>query len=219
MQNDGSLEWGVGSVSSGNLFVIAAPSGAGKTSLVKALSESDARLKISVSHTTRKVRPGEINGQNYFFVNPAEFQKMVANKAFLEHAVVFGNHYGTSKKWVCDQLASDVDVILEIDWQGASQIQQLFSQAILIFILPPSMKTLKMRLEARQQDNQETIAERMEAAQNEISHYDEFDYLVVNDQFDVALCELKSIVCAARLETSVQAIKQIALLENLLKKQ
>lgn len=206
-------------MSSGNLFVIAAPSGAGKTSLVKALSESISDLKISVSHTTRKMRPGEINGQDYFFVDSTEFQKMVENKAFLEHAVVFGNYYGTSKQWVCDQLALGMDVILEIDWQGAHQIQQLFSQAILIFILPPSMETLKKRLEARQQDNMETIAERMEAAQDDIRHYDEFDYLVVNDQFDVALHELKNIVYAARSETSIQIAKQATLLENLLKKQ
>lgn len=206
-------------MSSGNLFVIAAPSGAGKTSLVKALSESDARLKISVSHTTRKMRPGEAEGQDYFFVSSVEFQKMTENKEFLEHAIVFGNDYGTSKQWVCDQLALGMDVILEIDWQGARQIQSLFPSTILIFVLPPSMDALKERLLRRQQDDSHTIAQRMEAAQEEMSHYREFDYLVVNDRFEIALRDLQHILFSTRLTIKAQIAKQSIFLENLLKKQ
>lgn len=205
-------------MSLGNLFVIAAPSGAGKTSLVKALSESVSDLRISVSHTTRSMRPGEVDGQDYFFIDESDFNKMTEKQAFLEYATVFGNHYGTSREWVLQQLSQGIDVILEIDWQGARQVQTLFPQAILIFILPPSMAALKTRLQSRQQDNSETIAHRMLAAQNEMSHYREFDYLVVNDQFDVALHDLQHIVLSARLKMKVQIAKQSVLLENLLKK-
>lgn len=204
--------------SAGNLFVIAAPSGAGKTSLVKALWESTPKLQISVSHTTRPMRPGEINGQDYFFVDTTTFHYMIENDAFLEYANVFDNHYGTSREWVYEQLSQGIDVILEIDWQGARQIQRLFSQAVLIFILPPSMSALKLRLEGRRQDDAATIARRMQAAQDEISHCGEFDYLVVNDHFDTALLDLRHIVLSARLKMSVQRVKQSALLENLLKK-
>ena len=202
-----------------NLFVIAAPSGAGKTSLVKALSTSIHDLLISVSHTTRDKRPAEMNGQDYFFVNHAVFDEMIAKQAFLEYATVFGNHYGTSREWVTKQLAAGVDVILEIDWQGARQVRELFPQAILIFILPPSMETLKERLQNRRQDDLETIDERMQAATDEIQHHREFAYLVVNDQFDVALQDLQHIVLAARLKTIVQVNKQSELLANLLDSQ
>jgi guanylate kinase len=204
--------------SAGNLFVIAAPSGAGKTSLVKALWESTPQLQISVSHTTRPMRPGEIDGQDYFFIDATTFHYMIENNAFLEYASVFDNHYGTSRDWVYEQLSQGIDVILEIDWQGARQIQQLFPQAVLIFILPPSMAALKSRLEGRRQDDAATIVRRMRAAQDEISHCGEFDYLVVNDQFDTALLDLRHIVLSARLKMSVQRIKQSVLLENLLKK-
>ncbi len=204
--------------SSGNLIVIAAPSGAGKTSLVKALSESMPQLQISVSHTTRKIRPGEMNGQDYFFVDESTFNKMTEKQAFLEHATVYGNHYGTSREWVLDHLSQGIDVVLEIDWQGARQVHALFSQAILIFILPPSMSALKTRLQSRRQDNAEIIAQRMQAAQDEIKHFGEFDYLVVNDQFDVALHELQHIVLSARLKMKIQSVKQTVLLENLMKK-
>ena len=206
-------------MSAGNLIVIAAPSGAGKTSLVKALSESMAQLQISVSHTTRLARPGEINGQDYFFIDARTFDEMTVKQAFLEHATVYGNHYGTSREWVLNHLSRGTDVVLEIDWQGARQVQKLFPQAILVFILPPSMETLKIRLQSRRQDDSETIANRMQAAQDEMSHFGEFDYLVVNDQFDVALRDLQHIVLGARLKTKLQATKQSALLENLLKKQ
>lgn len=207
------------SFSIGNLFVIAAPSGAGKTSLVKALSESIAELKISVSHTTRAMRVGEMDGQDYFFISHASFEKMIAKQEFLEHATVFGNYYGTSREWVLEQLQQGSDVVLEIDWQGAHQVQQLFPKAVLIFILPPSMIALKNRLQNRRQDDMKTIEHRMFAAQNEMSHCREFDYLVVNDQFDAALVDLRHIVLSARLKTSVQLQKQATLLEDLLKKQ
>lgn len=201
---------------SGNLLVIAAPSGAGKTSLVKALSESIAQLKISVSHTTREQRHGEVDAQDYFFIDEKKFAEMVAEKAFLEHATVFGFHYGTSREWVKTQLSAGIDVVLEIDWQGARQIKNLFPQAVLIFILPPSIDALIERLEARKQDDADTIARRMLAARDEISHCREFDYLVVNDQFDLALRDLQHIVLSSRLKMNVQVQKQVLLLDTLL---
>ena len=204
--------------SSGNLIVIAAPSGAGKTSLVKALSESVSDVCISVSHTTRSMRPGEVEGQDYFFVNAATFEEMVEKNAFLEHATVFGNAYGTSRTWVHEQLLQGIDVILEIDWQGARQIKQLFPSTVMIFILPPSIEALKSRLQGRGQDDEQTIARRMQAAQDEMHHFGEFDYLVVNDQFSTALDDLNSVVIASRFKIDVQRVKQAALLENLLKK-
>jgi guanylate kinase len=204
---------------SGNLFVIAAPSGAGKTSLVKALSQSLDGLQISVSHTTRAMRPAEENGRDYFFIDESEFQKMAEKQAFLEYATVFGYHYGTSRQWVMDHLHAGIDVVLEIDWQGARQIHQLFPQAILVFIIPPSMDALKSRLLARKQDNSETVEKRMNAAQDEMSHFREFHFLVVNDQFDLALRDLQHIVLTARLKTNIQATKLATTLDSLLKKQ
>lgn len=206
------------SISSGNLLVIAAPSGAGKTSLVKALSESVTDLCISVSHTTRAMRPLEINGQDYFFIDHPQFDEMIADKLFLEYATVFGQHYGTSRDWVQNQLSQGIDVVLEIDWQGARQIKQLFPSALLIFIMPPSMDALMQRLRNRKQDDAQTIALRMQAAQDEMRHFREFDYLVVNDQFDIALRDLQHVVLGARLKTSVQLQKQAGLLDSLLNK-
>lgn len=202
----------------GNLFVIAAPSGAGKTSLVKALTAVVSQLQISISHTTRSMRPGEVDGQDYFFVDEQTFSDMVAEGSFLEHATVYNHCYGTSKAWVESHLAAGVDVILEIDWQGARQIHQKFPQAILIFILPPSLESLAVRLKKRDQDDLETIENRMKLAQNEISHANEFHYLVVNDQFDLALSQLKEIVLASRLAIHIQIHRQAVLLANLLKK-
>lgn len=202
--------------SSGNLIVIAAPSGAGKTSLVKALSESVSDVCISVSHTTRSMRPGEVEGQDYFFVSAPVFAEMAEKNAFLEHATVFGNAYGTSRAWVHEQLLQGIDVILEIDWQGARQIKKLFPSTVMIFILPPSIEALKTRLQARGQDDEQTIARRMQAAQDEMRHFGEFDYLVVNDQFSTALDDLKNIVIASRFKMDVQRVKQATLLENLL---
>lgn len=203
----------------GNLFVIAAPSGGGKTSLVNALVASVAGLRISVSHTTRVMRPSEINGQDYFFVDRDTFNNMIHENAFLEHATVYEQHYGTSRDWVMMQLSEGNDVILEIDWQGARQIQRLFPAVITIFILPPSLRVLQERLNQRKQDDIKTIATRMQAAQAEMSHYREFDYLIINDQFEAALQELLHIVLAARAETSVQMLRHAVLLENLFKKQ
>lgn len=204
---------------SGNLLVIAAPSGAGKTSLVKALVRTVSDLQISISHTTRSKRPAEIDGEDYFFVDEKTFLEMVGRNEFLEHATVYGNHYGTSKTWVQSKLADGIDVVLEIDWQGARQVRQLFPDAVFIFILPPSLEALTERLKKREQDDLTTIQNRMELAQNEIAHATEFDYLIVNDQFEAALSELQHIVVANRSATRVQTKKQAGLLENLLKKQ
>jgi guanylate kinase len=196
--------------------VIAAPSGAGKTSLVKALATEVDALKISISHTTRPARPGDIEGRDYFFVNEDHFQQLAQEGVFLEHAKVYSHYYGTSKNWVLKQLQAGIDVVLEIDWQGARQILQQFSTAVLIFILPPSLEVLEQRLKKRRQDTPEIIAQRMAVAQNEIKHFHEFDYIVINDDFATALNDLQHIVYARRLATSIQQYKCEGLLENLL---
>ncbi len=178
----------------GSLFIIAAPSGGGKTSLVNALLKKEARLSLSVSHTTRPMRPGEIDGQHYHFVSEAEFEQMVGNGDFLEHARVFDHHYGTSRNSVAQQLEQDHDVLLDIDWQGARQIKAAFGECGLIFIIPPSLETLRKRLTGRGQDSVRIIERRMRDARAEISHWAEFDYLVVNDKFDTALEELHTVI-------------------------
>lgn len=183
----------------GNLYIISAPSGAGKTSLVRQLIADLEQLTVSVSHTTRPMRPGETQGQDYFFVSVAEFQAMLGQHAFLEHAQVFDNFYGTAQHTVQKNLDQGLDVILEIDWQGAQQIKELRPDSLSIFILPPSTAILQQRLRNRGQDDEQTIARRMRDAVTEISHYDEFDYLVVNDVFTQALGELKHIILANRL--------------------
>jgi guanylate kinase len=190
---------------SGSLFVISAPSGAGKTSLVNALVTRDRNLSVSVSHTTRGMRPGETDGINYHFVSIETFSEMLASGDFLEDAEVFGNRYGTSKTWVNEQLERAVDVILEIDWQGAQQIRRLLPEAIGIFILPPDTQTLESRLYQRAQDSAETIRSRLSNAREEMSHYVEYDYLVVNDDFETAVNDLLSIVRATRLSIARQA--------------
>jgi guanylate kinase len=207
----------------GCLYLISAPSGAGKTSLVKALldaSAQDARGKaglcVSISHTTRPMRPGEVNGDNYHFVDETEFRRMQGSGDFLEHAEVFGNYYGTSRYWVNERLAQGWDVILEIDWQGASQIQKLVSQAISIFILPPSRDALLERLTTRGQDNAEVITARMAKAVHEMSHYAEADYLVINDKFEQALADLQAILRTTQLRLVVQKQRNQALLDELL---
>ena len=177
-----------------NLFIIAAPSGCGKTSLVKALLESPKKLAVSVSHTTRKARKGEANGKNYHFVSKTTFDEMIINNDFLEYAEVFGNMYGTKKSNVNEKLDANIDIILEIDWQGARQVRKNMPDAISIFILPPSKKILLQRLIDRGQDDDETISKRMENSEREMSHYDEFDYLIINNQFDSALNDLKTII-------------------------
>lgn len=200
----------------GTLYTISAPSGAGKTSLVSALlSQGDKRLCVSVSHTTRSKRPGETDGVNYHFVSREEFLDMRQAGTFLESAEVFGNLYGTSALWVQAQLSGGMDVILEIDWQGADQVRQQIDTKS-IFILPPSLQTLQQRLNNRGQDDQTTIDRRMQQARDEISHYGAADYLVINDDFDTALQDLSAIVRAARLEQAQQLNNRGDLLRSLL---
>ncbi|HEX4870173.1 MAG TPA: guanylate kinase [Moraxellaceae bacterium] len=201
---------------SGSLFIVAAASGTGKTSLVKALVESMPNLGVSVSHTTRPMRPGELEGVNYHFTDREAFVRMIGEGAFLEHAEVFGNLYGTSKDWVVAQLQQDRDVILEIDWQGAAQVRRLLPEAVGIFILPPSLEALQSRLTGRGQDSSEVIAHRLREAQGDIAHYAEFSFLVVNDDFDAALADLQAIVRASRLSYRSQSVRQEGLIRRLL---
>lgn len=201
---------------SGNLFVVAAPSGAGKTTLVRLLLEQESRVHLSISYTTRGPRPGEENGREYHFVDNVEFQAMIARHEFLEWAEVHGNFYGTSQKWIADQLAAGHDVLLEIDWQGAQQVRKLFPQAIGIFILPPSMEELTRRLTGRGTDSADVIARRLAAAQAEMRHVGEFDYVIINDQLAQALEELRAVVCASRLSFGVQRVRHAALFERLI---
>jgi guanylate kinase len=200
----------------GSLFIVAAPSGAGKTSLVNALVEQESAIRLSVSHTTRPAREGEVNGQDYFFVSQDNFAQMRDAGAFLESATVFDNSYGTSSEMVLAQLQQGLDVILEIDWQGAEQVRSNFPESTSIFILPPSKVALEQRLRGRGKDNEEIIARRMRDAENEMSHYVEFDYLIVNDQFDVALSDLAAIIIARRHSIAVQKQVNLELLTELL---
>lgn len=188
----------------GTLYIISAPSGAGKTSLVHALLERDKQVMVSVSHTTRAMRDGEQDGVHYNFISVETFNQMVDKGVFLEYAQVFDNFYGTSREWVEERLSEGHDVILEIDWQGARLARQAFPGATGIFILPPSRQALEERLQGRGQDSDEIIARRMRDAVSEIEHYDEFDYLVVNDDFDTALDELAAIFTAGRLKKAVK---------------
>jgi len=201
---------------SGILFVISAPSGAGKTSLVNALVQSVKNVKISISHTVRPKRPGEQHGVNYHFVTKEIFQEMQAEDMFLESAEVFGNLYGTSKAWVEKVLAEGRDVLLEIDWQGAQQIRQKMPQSVSIFIIPPSRETLLNRLNIRDQDDEKVIQLRMKGVKNEISHYHEYDYLICNDKFEDALEDLKIIVRSNRLQTKRQIMPYATLIKKLL---
>jgi guanylate kinase len=187
----------------GTLFIISAPSGGGKTTLVNALLERVPKLRVSVSHTTRAPRVGEVDGKNYYFVDENQFNDLQRQDGFLESAKVFNHFYGTSKSWVFEQLQQGIDVILEIDWQGAKRVKEQMD-CVSIFILPPSRETLLMRLEQRKQDSQEVIAGRMSQASREISHYIEYDYVVVNDNFDDALDDLTAIIRARRVTTAIQ---------------
>jgi guanylate kinase len=187
---------------SGTLFIVSAPSGAGKTSLLAKLLPSDPLLKLSISHTTRAPRAGEQHGVHYYFVPVDEFEKLAGEGMFLESAEVFGNYYGTSEQMIRDQLAKGFDVILEIDWQGAAQVRKRIPEAVSVFILPPSIEALQERLSGRGQDSDEIIQGRMQQARSEISHYPEYDYLVFNDDFDQALAELTAIFSANRLRTT-----------------
>lgn len=200
----------------GTLYIISAPSGAGKTSLVRSLLERDNNLRVSVSHTTRAARPGEQDGVHYYYTTIEQFQQMLAAHDFLEHAQVFDNFYGTSKAWVESQLAEGIDVILEIDWQGARQVKNQMPQSVGVFILPPQRSVLEQRLRGRGQDSEEVIARRMRDAVSEMAHYHEFDYVVVNDEFDVALQDLLAITRAQRLQRGRQAQRHEDLLHELL---
>ncbi|MHA6491613.1 guanylate kinase [Pseudomonas borbori] len=203
-------------ITTGTLYIISAPSGAGKTSLVKALIDSEALIRVSVSHTTRAMRPGEIDGVNYHFTTREQFHTMLDNSDFLEHAEVFGNLYGTSQAWVEQTLAEGYDLILEIDWQGAQQVRRLMPQAKSIFILPPTQEALRHRLTNRGQDSSEIIERRMREAVSEMSHYVEYDYLLINDDFAHALSDLKAIFRANQLAQGPQQQRHAGLLSELL---
>ena len=199
----------------GNLFIIAAPSGAGKSSLVAALLAEDRLVRLSVSHTTRSPRPGEVHGKDYYFVDRDPFLRMAANGEFLESAEVYGNLYGTSQRWIDATLKDGHDVVLEIDWQGAQQLRKIFSNVISIFILPPTLEALRARLEGRKQDTPETIQRRLAAAQEDISHVVEFDYVIINNNFTDAVKDLSGIIRTQRLQIARQLAAHEPLLMNL----
>ena len=205
----------------GNLYIISAPSGAGKSSLISALLKraNSHKMMVSVSHTTRPPRPGEQEGVHYYFVSHSEFEDLIAQHAFLEYAKVFGgNYYGTSLPAIEENLAKGIDVFLDIDWQGAQQIRQKVPSVKSIFILPPSLPELERRLVGRGQDSKEVIAERMSKAISEISHYDEYDYVIVNDNFEQALADFQSILQAERLTKAYQQTENADLIHQLLAK-
>ncbi len=215
MSGDGSRGGQRGS--RGALYIISAPSGAGKTSLIDALLDKMGEgLALSVSHTTRQPRPGEVDGQDYHFVDSPAFREMIDAGVFLEHAQVFDNFYGTSSLSVEEQLSNSQDVILEIDWQGARQVRKVLPEAVGIFIMPPSREALEERLRGRKQDDDEVIARRMRAAVSEMIHYREYDYLIFNDAFEVALEELAAVMRSRRLLLPVQERHQADLLAALL---
>lgn len=201
----------------GNLFILSAPSGAGKSSLITALLKKHADIKVSVSHTTRSPRPGEENAVHYHFVSADEFKSLIAKDDFFEWAQVFDNYYGTSKQAIESQLNAGIDVFLDIDWQGAQQVREIMPSVQTIFILPPSKAELEQRLNNRGQDSAEVIAGRMAKAQSETSHYNEYDYVVVNDDFETALSNIETIVLAQRLTLKAQASRHHDLITNLLK--
>ncbi len=200
---------------SGDLFIISAPSGAGKTSLVKSLLQSDLGLNLSISHTTRSPRSSEVDGEDYHFVSRETFQRMLNNGEFLESAEVYGNFYGTSEKWIHEKISAGQDIVLEIDCQGAKQVQRIFTRSIGIFILPPSLEALAIRLNSRGQDDPEVIQKRLTAAREEVSHIHDFDYIVINNQLEYALHELVCIIKAERLRKHRQLIKYHALISQL----
>jgi guanylate kinase len=201
---------------SGNLFIVAAPSGAGKTTLVRMLLENDRRVGVSISHTTRSPRPGEENGREYHFIDVPAFQEKIRQDDFLEWAMVHGNYYGTSKQWIETEMASDRDVVLEIDWQGAQQVRRVFPRATSVFVLPPSMAALESRLSGRGTDPAETIKRRIAAARDEMRHVDEFDYVIINDSLQRAAGDLQTIVEATRLRCANQRQRHVSLFASLL---
>lgn len=199
----------------GCLFIVCAPSGAGKTSLVKEILKSGLDLSLSVSHTTRAPRAQEVNGKDYHFVSHEAFERMLLNGEFLESAEVYGNLYGTSQTWINNAVATGRDILLEIDCQGAKQVRQIFPQAIGIFILPPSMNTLETRLRSRAQDSPEVIQKRLDAAREEVSHINEFDYVIINNILSEALNDLTCIIKAERLKKERQLIRHQSLITQL----
>ncbi|GAL22023.1 guanylate kinase [Vibrio maritimus] len=205
-------------IGKGTLYIVSAPSGAGKSSLIAAMLEKNPTyaMKVSVSHTTRGMRPGEEDGVHYHFVEKSEFESLIEQGAFLEYAEVFGNYYGTSRLWIEETLNKGIDVFLDIDWQGARQIREQMPEAKSVFILPPSNSELERRLNVRGQDSDEVIAKRMSEAKSEMSHYNEYDYVIVNDDFDGALVDFKAILRAERLKQDKQAVKYKGMLDALL---
>lgn len=188
----------------GKLFILSAPSGTGKTSLTKSLLRKNINLWLSISYTSRLMRPSEVEGHDYFFVERKIFEQMLGNEEFIESAEIYGNLYGTSQKWINEAINSGKDILLEIDGQGARQVRKIFSDVVSIFILPPSLEVLEDRLKNRNQDSKEVIAKRMAAAKEEISHVSEYDYVIINDNMDIALRDLVSVVQSERLRTSAQ---------------
>lgn len=198
------------------LFIVSAPSGAGKTSLLRELLGADPQLALSISHTTRAMRPGEQDGVHYHYVDVPTFEGLVEQGVFVEHARVFDNYYGTSEAALRDQLAAGRDTVVEIDWQGAQQVRERFPDAVSVFIAPPSIAALRDRLSGRGQDSEEIIERRMRDAQAELSHYPEYDYLVINDDFQQALSELAAIVTAQRLRLAAQSVRYQQALSQML---
>jgi guanylate kinase len=200
---------------SGNLFIVSAPSGAGKSSLVAGLLKADDKIKLSVSYTTRAPRAGELHGREYYFISKEKFEAMIAAGEFLESALVHGNYYGTSKAWIAGQRAAGSDILLEIDWQGAQQVRRVFPDVIGVFILPPSFETLVSRLNTRAQDAPDVIARRLSVARDEISHVVEFDYVIINDKFDEAVQDLVAVVRAQRLRLDAQTARHGELINRM----
>ena len=192
---------------SGKLFILSAPSGTGKTSLTKSLLRKDINLWLSISYTSRLMRPSEVEGHDYFFVERNVFEQMLGDGEFIESAEIYGNLYGTSRKWINESINSGKDILLEIDGQGARQVRKIFSDVVSIFILPPSLEVLENRLKDRNQDSKEVIAKRMAAAKEEISHVSEYDYVIINDNMDIALRDLVSVVQSERLRASAQLVR------------
>ena len=199
---------------SGTLFIVSSPSGGGKTSLVKALLEAEPEVRLSVSYTTRPARPGEVDGRDYHFVTAPVFERMLEAGEFLESAVIYGNRYGTSQKWIERERADGRDVVLEIDWQGAQQVRRLIRQVVSIFIMPPSPQILESRLRGRGQDSEEVVARRLAAAREEISHVSEYEYVIINDDFDRAAQDLRSIIRAERLKLARQLARNPNLIQR-----
>lgn len=200
---------------SGNLFIVSAPSGAGKTSLVKALLDINPLIDLSISYTTRNPRPGEIDGKDYQFVSREAFLEMAKRGEFMESAEVYGNLYGTSQKWISQETGKGRDILLEIDWQGAAQVRRLFPESISIFILPPSLEALEQRLKGRNKDHPDVIAKRMALVREDVAHVAEFDYVIINDNLNEALRELNAITLSARLRCAGQLSRHQMLINQL----